>query len=83
MFKFSSNSLILKDNGMPWKLPSKYPNIARCWMTHYLFTKYSLAKREMLLVASESLVGAQRKQLQLTADDFQRLNARNDQLVKV
>ncbi|CAH3154689.1 unnamed protein product [Porites lobata] len=41
-----------------------------------------LAKREMLLVASESLVGAQQKQLQLTADDFQRINARNDQLVK-
>ena len=52
-------------------------------MTHYLFTKYSLAKREMLLVASESLVEAQQKQLQLTADDFQRINARNDQLVKV
>ncbi|CAH3194109.1 unnamed protein product [Porites evermanni] len=34
----------------------------------------------MLLVASESLVGAQQKQLQLTADDFQRINARNDQL---
>ena len=52
-------------------------------MTHYFLTKYSLAKREMLLVASESLIAAQQKQLQLTADDFQRINARNDQLVKV
>ena len=53
------------------------------WPIIILFTKYSLAKREMLLVASESLVGAQQKQLQLTAYDFQRINARNDQLVKV
>lgn len=44
---------------------------------------YSLAKREMLLAASESLVGTQHKKLQVTADDFQRIKARNDQLVKV
>ncbi|KAJ7382239.1 hypothetical protein OS493_036273 [Desmophyllum pertusum] len=41
-----------------------------------------LAKREMLLAANESLVGTQQKKLQITADDFQRTKARNDQLVK-
>jgi len=44
---------------------------------------YSLAKREMLLAANESLVGTQQKKLQVTADDFQRTKTRNDQLVKV
>lgn len=44
---------------------------------------YSLAKREMLLAASESLVGTQQQKLQLTADGFQKTKARNDQLVKV
>ena len=44
---------------------------------------YSLAKREMLLAANESLVGTQQKKLQVTADDFHRTKTRNDQLVKV
>ncbi|XP_078360654.1 centrosomal protein 15-like [Oculina patagonica] len=41
-----------------------------------------LGKREMLLAANESLVGTQQKKLQITAEDFQRTKARNDQLVK-
>ena len=44
---------------------------------------YSLAKREMLLAANESLVGTQQKKIQVTADDFHRTKTRNDQLVKV
>lgn len=44
---------------------------------------FSLAKREMLLAANESLVGTQQKKLQVTADDFHRTKARNDQLVQV
>ena len=44
---------------------------------------HSLAKREMLLAANESLVGTQQKKLQVTADDFHRTKTRNDQLVKV
>jgi len=41
-----------------------------------------LAKREMLLAASESLVGTQQQKLQLSIDGIQKAKARNDQLVK-
>jgi len=44
---------------------------------------FSLAKREMLLTANESLVGTKEKKIQVTADDFHRTKTRNDQLVKV
>ena len=44
---------------------------------------YSLAKREMLLAANESLVGTQQKKFQVTADGLHRTKTRNDQLVKV
>lgn len=47
------------------------------------FSLYSLAKREMLLAASESLVGTQQQKLQLSIDGIQKAKARNDQLVKV
>ena len=43
----------------------------------------SLAKREMLLAANESLIGTPQKHFQDTLHGFQRTKTRNDQLIKV